>query len=73
LPLARIRVQGQLTELRIADLRFTPSKAAEFLNQVMGLDLSAEDITALETRTEGWIAGLQLAAIQRCGAWSQKA
>ncbi len=61
LPLARLRARGQLTELRVADLRFTPSEAAEFLNQVMGLNLSAEDIAALETRTEGWIAGLQLA------------
>ena len=63
LPLARYRARGQLTELRAADLRFTPVEAAEFLNQVMGLNLSAEDIAALETRTEGWIAGLQLAAI----------
>ena len=63
LPLARLRVRGQLTELRAADLRFTPAEAAEFLNRVMGLNLSAEDIAALETRTEGWIAGLQLAAI----------
>jgi len=63
LPLARLRAQDQLIELRAADLRFTPAEAAEFLNQVMGLNLSAEDITALETRTEGWIAGLQLAAL----------
>ena len=63
LPLARLRARGQLTELRTADLRFFPEEAAEFLNQVMGLSLSAEDIAALETRTEGWIAGLQLAAI----------
>ena len=63
LPLARLRARGQLTELRAADLRFTPAEAAEFLNQVMGLNLSAEDIAALETRTEGWIAGLQLAAL----------
>ena len=56
-----------MTELRAADLRFTPSEAAEFLNQVMGLNLSAEDIAALETRTEGWIAGLQLAAISMQG------
>jgi LuxR family maltose regulon positive regulatory protein len=67
LPLARLRARGQLTELRAADLRFTVSEATEFLNQVMGLDLSAEDITALETRTEGWIAGLQLAAISMQG------
>ncbi len=67
LPLARLRSQDQLTELRVADLRFTSSEAAEFLNQMMGLTLSAEDITALETRTEGWIAGLQLAAISMRG------
>ncbi len=67
LPLSRLRVRGQLTELRAADLRFTPSEAAEFLNRVMGLNLSAEDITALETRTEGWIAGLQLAALSMQG------
>ncbi len=63
LPLARLRVRGQLTELRVTDLRFTPSETAGFLNQVMGLNLSAEDIATLETRTEGWIAGLQLAAL----------
>ena len=63
LPLARYRAQGQLTEVRAADLRFTLSEAAEFLNHAMGLKLSAEDIAALEDRTEGWIAGLQLAAI----------
>ena len=67
LPLSRLRVRNQLTELRAADLRFTPAEAAGFLNQVMGLDLSAEDIAALETRTEGWIAGLQLAAISMQG------
>ena len=63
LPLARLRARGQLTELRATDLRFTPSEAADFLNQVMGLGLSAKDIAALERRTEGWIAGLQLAAL----------
>ena len=63
LPLARLRARGQLTELRAADLRFTLDEAAEFLNQGMGLGLSAEDIAALEARTEGWIAGLQLAAL----------
>ena len=67
LPLARLRARGHLTEVRAVDLRFTPSEAAEFLNQVMDLHLSAEDITALETRTEGWIAGLQLAAISMQG------
>jgi LuxR family maltose regulon positive regulatory protein len=63
LPLARLRARDQLTELRAGDLRFTPSEAAGFLNQVMALDLSAENIDALENRTEGWIAGLQLAAL----------
>jgi len=63
LPLPRYRVRGQLIELRTADLRFTPAEAAEFLNQVMNLKLSAENIAALETRTEGWIAGLQLVSI----------
>ena len=67
LPLARLRAWDQLTELRAADLRFTPSEAAEFLEGVMGLSLSAEDIAALETRTEGWIAGLQLAAVSMRG------
>jgi LuxR family maltose regulon positive regulatory protein len=67
LPLSRLRSRGQLTELRAADLRFTYSEAAEFLNQVMGLNLSKEDIAALEMRTEGWIAGLQLAAISLQG------
>jgi LuxR family transcriptional regulator, maltose regulon positive regulatory protein len=67
LPLARLRARGQLTELRASDLRFTPAEAAEFLNQVMDLNLSAEDISALEGRTEGWIAGLQLAAISMQG------
>jgi LuxR family maltose regulon positive regulatory protein len=67
LPLARLRARGQLTELRAADLRFTAAEAAGFLNQVMGLNLSAEEIDALETRTEGWIAGLQLAALSMRG------
>ena len=67
LPLARLRVQGELTELRAADLRFTPAEAADFLCQAMGLNLSAQDVAALETRTEGWIAGLQLAAISMQG------
>ena len=67
LPLARLRVGGQLTEVRVRDLRFTHSEAAVFLNQMMGLNLSSEDIVALETRTEGWIAGLQLAAISMQG------
>ncbi len=67
LPLARLRVGGHLTEVRVTDLRFTHSEAAAFLTQVMGLTLSAEDIAALERRTEGWVAGLQLAAISLQG------
>jgi LuxR family maltose regulon positive regulatory protein len=67
LPLARLRVRGQLTELRASDLRFTPVEAADFLNQVMGLNLRDADIAALEARTEGWIAGLQLAALSMQG------
>jgi len=67
LPLARLRAKNQLTELRTADLRFTSSESAEFLTHVMNLDLSTEDIATLETRTEGWIAGLQLAAISMQG------
>lgn len=67
LPLARLRARGQLTELRAADLRFTLSEAAEFLNQVMGLKLSEEHVDALEGRTEGWIAGLHLVALSMQG------
>jgi len=67
LPLPRLRVRGQLTELRAADLRFTPAETAEFLNQSMGLNLSEEDVAVLESRTEGWIAGLQLAALSMQG------
>ncbi|MHB1134998.1 MAG: LuxR C-terminal-related transcriptional regulator, partial [Chloroflexota bacterium] len=67
LPLPRYRVRGQLNELRAADLRFTPEEAAAFLNQAMGLSLSAAEIAALATRTEGWIAGLQLAALSLRG------
>ena len=67
LPLARLRVRNQLTEIRPADLRFTDSEAAEFLNQVMGLHLSAEEIAVLDKRTEGWVAGLQLAALSMQG------
>ena len=63
LPLARYRASDLLTELRAEDLRFTSSEAAQFLTEVMGLDLSAEEMAALEQRTEGWIAGLQLAAL----------
>lgn len=61
--LARFRARDRLIEIRAADLRFTTEETAAFLNQVMGLNLSAEDVAALEARTEGWIASLQLAAI----------
>ena len=67
LPLSRLRARNQLAELRASDLRFTPDEAAAFLNEVMGLKLPPEDIAALETRTEGWIAGLQLAALSMQG------
>jgi len=67
LSLGRLRARNQITELRAADLRFTSSEAADFLNQVMGLNLSSQDIAELETRTEGWIAGLHLAAISMQG------
>jgi LuxR family transcriptional regulator, maltose regulon positive regulatory protein len=67
LPLARMRARGELTELRAADLRFSPGEAADFLGRVMGLELTADDIAALESRTEGWIAGLQLAALSMQG------
>jgi LuxR family maltose regulon positive regulatory protein len=67
LPLARLRGRDQLAELREADLRFTTDEAAAFLNQVMGLNLSDEDVAALEARTEGWITGLQMAALSMQG------
>src|SRR5438874_13736063 len=67
LPLARLRARGELVEIRAADLRFTPDEAAVYLNEVMGLHLTAEDVGALESRTEGWIAALQLAALSMQG------
>jgi LuxR family transcriptional regulator, maltose regulon positive regulatory protein len=63
LPLARLRARGHLTEVRAADLRFTPAEAAAFLTEGMDLSLSATDIARLSERTEGWIAGLQFAAL----------
>ncbi len=63
LPLARWRARGQMAEIRASDLRFSETEAADFLNQVMGLELTTDDIAALESRTEGWIAGLHLAAL----------
>lgn len=67
LPIARLRAQGQLVETRAADLRFTADEAAAYLNGVMGLHLTAPDMAALEGRTEGWIAALQLAALSMQG------
>jgi ATP/maltotriose-dependent transcriptional regulator MalT len=63
LPLARLRARHEMTELRAVDLRFTNAEVRGFLNQTMGLDITAEEVSALETRTEGWITGLQMAAI----------
>jgi LuxR family maltose regulon positive regulatory protein len=63
LPLARLQGRGQTVELRAADLRFTEDEAAQFLNDVMGLRLDAGSIAVLAERTEGWIAGLQMAAL----------
>ncbi len=67
LPLARLRARGQLIEVRAAELRFTPDEATTFLKDVMKLPLTAPEIEALEMRTEGWIAGLQLAALSMQG------
>ncbi|MEO6411659.1 MAG: LuxR C-terminal-related transcriptional regulator [Pedococcus sp.] len=68
LPLARLRARGELVELRAADLRFTADEAAVFLGEVMGLDLDPTQVSALEARTEGWVAGLQLAGLSLRGA-----
>lgn len=65
--LGRLRARGHLTELRETELRFTPGEADAFLNQVMGLGLSTDEMIALEKRTEGWIAGLQLAVLSMQG------
>ena len=67
LPLARMRARGELTEIRAAELRFTDDEAAAYLNETMGLRLTAQDVAALEGRTEGWIAALQLAALSMQG------
>jgi LuxR family maltose regulon positive regulatory protein len=67
LPLARLRARGDLVEVRAADLRFTLSEVAAYLNDVAALELTPNDIAALETRTEGWIAALQLAALSLRG------
>jgi len=63
LPLARFRARGQITELRVADLRFTEEEISSFFKQVKGFDISLDHLRSLGTRTEGWIAGLQMAAL----------
>ncbi|HYF45018.1 MAG TPA: hypothetical protein VD926_02335, partial [Acidimicrobiales bacterium] len=67
LPLARLRARGELVEVRAGDLRFTADEAAAYLNHTMGLALTVGDVEALESRTEGWIAALQLAALSLQG------
>ncbi|HEY3081528.1 MAG TPA: LuxR C-terminal-related transcriptional regulator [Chloroflexota bacterium] len=67
LPLARLRARGHLVEVRAADLRFTSEEADRFLRETMGLELEPGDIAALEAGTEGWVAGLQLAALSLRG------
>ena len=67
LPLARMRARGQLSEIRAVDLRFTVEESAAYLNNAMGLRLGEDDVTALDGRTEGWIAALQLAALSMQG------
>jgi ATP/maltotriose-dependent transcriptional regulator MalT len=67
LPLARLRARGQLAELRAADLRFTPEEVAQLLQAAVGPDLPEAVVAALEKRTEGWAAGLQLAALSLRG------
>jgi LuxR family maltose regulon positive regulatory protein len=67
LPIPRLRARGQMLEIRQDDLRFTSEETADFLRRVMGLSLAAGEIAALERRTEGWIAGLQLAALSMQG------
>ena len=67
LPLSRLRARGELVEIRAHDLRFTPEEAVAYLNGAMGLRLTAPDVAALEGRTEGWIAALQLAALSMQG------
>ena len=68
LPLSRLRVRNQLLDIRADQLRFTQDEIAAFLNEAMGLTLSAGDLSAMEARTEGWIAGLQLAALSMQGS-----
>ncbi len=63
LPLSRLRARGELVEIRASDLRFTPEEVSSYLNELNGLDLTTADLAALEARTEGWVAALQLAAL----------
>ena len=67
LPLSRLRARGQLLDIRADQLRFTYAEIAAFLNETMGLTLTANDLSAMEARTEGWIASLQLAALSMQG------
>ncbi len=67
LPLARLRARSQILELRAAELCFTTPEVDKFLNQSMGLSISGDDVGALAARTEGWIAGLQMAAVSMQG------
>jgi LuxR family maltose regulon positive regulatory protein len=67
LRLSRLRSRGELVEIRAADLRFNPEEATSYMNEVMGLSLSPADVAALEARTEGWIAALQLAGLSLQG------
>ena len=67
LPLARLRAQGELVEVRAAELRFTSEEAAHYFNTVMELSLEPQQVAALERRTEGWIVALQLAALSMQG------
>jgi LuxR family transcriptional regulator, maltose regulon positive regulatory protein len=67
LPISRLRVRNQMVEIRADQLRFTPGEAAAFVNGEMGFNLSADDIAAMDARTEGWIAGLQLAVLSMQG------
>jgi LuxR family transcriptional regulator, maltose regulon positive regulatory protein len=67
LPIPRLRARGQVLEVRQDELRFTTDESADFLQRVMGLTISSDEIAALERRTEGWIAGLQLAALSMQG------
>jgi LuxR family transcriptional regulator, maltose regulon positive regulatory protein len=73
LPIARMRTQGELVEVRSADLRFTAQESEAYLTQVVGLKLTEKEVAALEERTEGWIAALQLAALSMKGRDDLKA